>query len=67
MTNIKYSKHARKRMVERGISEKEVIKAIQKGKKRRQNGKLIAIYSYCEVVFKKVDDEYYIITVILRW
>jgi hypothetical protein len=67
MLNIKYSKHARERMVERGISENEVSRAIQKGKKRIQNNKIIVAYTYFEVVYKKIGDEYYIITVLLRW
>ena len=67
MLNIKYSKHARERMVERGISENEVSKAIQKGKKRIQDNKIIVAYTCFEVVYKKIGDEYYIITVLLRW
>jgi hypothetical protein len=67
MTYIRYSKHARHRMIERGISEKEVSDAIQKGTKRNQDGKIVASYTYFEVVFKKVRDTYYIITVMLRW
>ena len=67
MLNVKYSKHARERMVERGISKNEISKAIQIGKKRTQNGKIIAVYTYFEVVYKKIRDKYYIITVQLRW
>lgn len=67
MSNIKYSNHARQRMIERGISEYEVSKAIQKGKKRIQNGKIITLYTYFEVVYKKIGDEVYIITVMPRW
>ena len=52
MLNIKYSRHARERMVERGISENEVTKAIQKGKKRIQDNKIIVAYTYFEVVYK---------------
>jgi hypothetical protein len=54
-------------MIERGISEYEVSKAIQKGKKRIQNGKIITLYTYFEVVYKKIGDEIYIITVLPRW
>jgi hypothetical protein len=67
MLNVKYSKHARERMVERGISKNEISKAIQKGQKRTQNGKLITTYTYFEVVYKKIGEKYYIITVQLRW
>ena len=67
MANIRYSKHARQRMIERGISEKEVSEAINKGIKRNQNGKIVSSYTYFEVVYKKVHDTNYVITVMLRW
>ncbi|MEW6070506.1 MAG: DUF4258 domain-containing protein [Candidatus Thermoplasmatota archaeon] len=67
MFNIQYSKHARVRMIERGISKNEVQKAIIKGLKRFQNDKIIASYSYFEVVYKKIDDIIYVITVQPRW
>jgi hypothetical protein len=46
MLKIRYAKHARLRMVERGVSEMEVRNAIIKGAKRNQNEKIIASYSY---------------------
>ena len=67
MADIKYSRHARLRMVERGISTKEVSEAINKGSKRRQNGKIIVAHKNLEVVFKKQGDVFYVITVMLRW
>ncbi len=67
MVNIRYSKHARKRMIERGISEMEVAEAIQKGTKRAQDKKIVAAYTYFEVVFKKIGDDVYVITVMRRW
>jgi hypothetical protein len=54
-------------MVERGISEKEVSEAINKGSKRRKGKDIIAAYRHIEVVFKKVNIDYYVITVMLRW
>lgn len=63
MLKIRYGKHARLRMIERGVSEIEVRKAIIKGAKRNQDGKIIASYSYFEVVYKKVNSEIYVITV----
>ena len=63
MLTIRYGKHARLRMVERGVSEMEVRKAIVKGAKRNQNDKFIALYSYFEVVYKKINSEIYVITV----
>lgn len=67
MAYIKYSKHARTRMVERGISEKEIRDAVMKGSKERQDGKIVASYSYIKVVFKKKKNVIYIITVMVRW
>ena len=67
MADFRFSKHARLRMIERGISEKEVKKAIQEGSKTRQDGKIVSSYSYFQVVYKKKKDIYYIITVMIRW
>ena len=53
-------------MVERGVSEMEVRNDIIKGAKRNQNDKIIASYSYFEVVYKKINSEIYVITVKLR-
>lgn len=67
MLKIKYSKHARRRMVERGISNREVKAAIAKGTKRLQGDKVISAYSYFEVVYKKVGETVFVITVQPRW
>ncbi len=67
MSDIRYSKHARLRMMERGISPQEVKNAIDKGAKRIQGGKIVSAYSYFEVVYKKVGDMLYVITVKPRW
>ena len=61
---IKYSKHAREQMIERGISEKEVEEGIKNGSKELQKpSKILSFYKYYCVVYKKVDDTYCIITV----
>jgi hypothetical protein len=67
MSNIKYSRHARMRMVERGISEREVSEAINKGSKSRKGKEIVAAHRHIEVVFKMINKEYYVITVMLRW
>lgn len=67
MLKIKYSKHARFRMIERGISSEEVETAINKGIKRIQDGKIASAYTYFEVVYKKIGNEIYVITVKPRW
>jgi hypothetical protein len=62
-----FTKHARERMVARGVSLEEVKKAILKGSKRIQNGKVVAAYRYFEVVYKKVDEIFVVVTVSPRW
>lgn len=67
MLKIKYSKHARLRMVERGISNEEVKNAITKGAKRLRDDKIVSSYSYFEVVYRKIGDTVFVITVQPRW
>ena len=67
MPDIKYSRHARIRMVERGISAREVRNAINGGSKQTRGNKIVSTYKHLEVVFRKLDDGYYVITVMLRW
>lgn len=67
MLIIKYSKHARLRMVERRISRQEVAEAINKGEKRLQGDKIVSAYAYFEVVYRKLGSEIYIIAVKPRW
>jgi hypothetical protein len=55
------------RMIERGISVKEVNDAVNKGTKRRQGKKIVATYRHVEVVFKMVKADCYVITVMTRW
>jgi hypothetical protein len=61
------TKHARERMVSRGISLEGIKNAILKGSKRIQNGKIVAVYRYFEVVYKKVDETFVVVTVSPRW
>lgn len=67
MRRITYSKHARDRMILRGISSREVKEAIRKGKKRVQDDKIVSIYLYFEVAYKVTDDKIWVITVKPRW
>jgi len=65
---IKYSKHSREQMAERGISEIEVEEGIRRGAKRFQPpNKILSEYRYYIVVYKKVDDTCFVITVKPRW
>jgi hypothetical protein len=67
MDDIRYCAHARQRMIERGISEKEVKKAIMEGSKVRRDGRIVASYSYFDVVYMVRNKHCYVITVMLRW
>ena len=61
---IRYSKHARQQMVERGISAREVEEGITKGAKHlQQPDKIISDYRYYSVVYKKRGNTCYVITV----
>ena len=65
---VKFSRHAEERMVERGISVKEVERAITSGGKFLQKpDKIVAEYRYFRVVYRKAEDIHYIITVEPRW
>ena len=65
---IKLSDHAEEMMIERGISMKEIENAIRMGSKFIQKpNKIVAEYTYFSVVYKKIGDVYYIITVQPRW
>jgi len=61
---IWYSKHVREQMVARGISEKDVEEGIKRGLKQLQKpNKILSYYKYFCVVYKKIGEDYYIITV----
>jgi hypothetical protein len=64
---ILFSRHARQRMILRGISEREVHDAIRKGTKRTQEGTIVASYSYFEVVYVVRGESVFVITVQFRW
>ena len=61
---IKLSKHAEEKMIERGISTYEIETAIKSGGKYLQKpNKIVAEYGYFSVVYKKIGDICYVITV----
>ena len=65
---IRYSKHARMQMIARGITESEVEEGIKCGAKRIQiPDKILSEYRYYCVVYKKIKDIIYVITVKPRW
>ena len=64
LLKVIYTKHAREQMVARGISTAEVERAIKRGSKEFQKpDKILSHYAYYCVVFKKVDDNYVVLTV----
>ncbi len=61
---IRYSKHAREQMIARGISESEVEEGIKSGSKCLQKPvKILSYFRYYCVVYKKINDVYFVITV----
>ncbi len=61
---IRYSKHAREQMIARGISESEVKEGIKSGSKCLQKpDKILSYFRYFCVVYKKINDIYFVITV----
>ena len=51
-------------MIARGISENEVVEGIKGGSKELQKpNKILSYYKYFCVVYKKLNDIYYVITV----
>ena len=65
---IMYSKHARAQMIARGLSENEVEEGIRCGAKSIQfPNKILSVYRYYCVVYKKIKDIIYVITVKPRW
>ena len=65
---IKLSKHAEEKMIDRGITMNEVEKAIKRGTKFIQKpNKIVSEYSYFSVIYKKIGEVYYVITVKPRW
>jgi len=61
---IKYGKHAREQMIARGISEKGVEEGIKRGSKELQKpNKVLSYYKYFCVVYKKIGNDTYVITV----
>ncbi|MBI4393692.1 MAG: DUF4258 domain-containing protein [Euryarchaeota archaeon] len=64
---VHFTRHARLRMVERGISTSEVLECLRTGTKRVQGDKLVAAFTYFEVVYRKAGPNIVVITVVPRW
>lgn len=62
--NIRFGKHAREQMIAREISENEIEEGIRCGTKELQKpNKILSYHRYFCVVYKKIKDVYYIITI----
>ncbi len=63
-----FTRHARQRMIERGVYVSEVEQAVQKGSKQLQaKDRLVSSYGYINVVYRKLKDRIVVITVKMRW
>lgn len=60
---LKITLHAHEMMVERGIDEGQIIRAIRHGAISRQTDGLLARYTYIEVAYKIIGNLYIIKTV----
>jgi len=63
------SKHALEQARERGVSINEIKDTIQKGAKFVQNareGKIVSLYRHIRVIFKKLNKQYFVISVMIR-
>lgn len=64
-----FSKHALEQARERGVSINEIKETIQNGAKSIQDpseGKIVSVYRHIKVIFKKIQDKYFIISVMIR-
>ena len=60
------SKHALEQSRERGVSINEIKETIRCGAKFLQEDRIVAMYRHIKIVFKKQEDKFFIITVMIR-
>lgn len=61
------SRHAKEQARERGISINEIRLTIQNGAKYIQHpNKIVSEWSHIRIVYKKMKDNYFVVTVMLR-
>ncbi len=60
------SKHAIEQARERGISIEQIKKTIQRGAKHLQGNKIISDYTHIKVPYKKLKEDLFVITVMIR-
>jgi len=66
LMELTLSKHAIEQARERGISIDRIKKCIQRGAKHLQDNKIVSDYTYIRVVYKKIREEYFVITVMIK-
>ncbi|MBU3907131.1 MAG: DUF4258 domain-containing protein [Nanoarchaeota archaeon] len=60
------SKHALEQARERGISINEIKETIQNGAKSLQGDKIISVYRHIKIIFKKINEKFFVITVMIK-
>ena len=60
---LRPSLHAQDRLVERGITQGEILEAINKGAKRIHGERIIVLFRGFELVYRPMPCNYFIITV----
>lgn len=60
------SKHALEQAGERGVSINEIKETIRCGAKFLQQDKIVAMYRHTKMVFKKIKNKFFVITVMIR-
>ena len=58
---LKISKHAKERMILRGITKEQILLCIKRGAKIRQTEGMLSSYTYLEVAWKKIGEDYYFV------
>ena len=53
------TKHAKDMMIERGIDEDQIKKAVKRGAISKQTDGYLALYTYIEVAYKKIGNDFY--------
>jgi len=64
--NIIMGRHAKQQARERGISINEIKICVQRGAKSLQGKKILSKYAHIQVVYKKIKENFFIITVMIR-
>ncbi len=60
------SRHAKEQARERGVSIEQIKRTIQRGAKYLQGKKIVSGYTYMKVIYKKRDEDFFIITVMIK-